>query len=257
MPNQGNGGEEPKKANEKAEKEIVPEEDNRNLKSIVYFIIFFKNLFMLLPGKRDDDDNGVDNFCHSDIEDRLNESTEDSEQKKSKSKKGRMKGATKYTNVDLKQILRCVSETLPFQSADWQATAELYSKLYAIPYERADRSAKAISSKFREMLWGEASGGGESSPLQQEAKDIQRRIDAKTGTLPAEMFGVTADDKAVESPVEVKKKYSSSNSLFKKKLLDSIEMEKKFMEEQRVFEEKRLQREEKMHEEKMSLFSKI
>lgn len=98
-------------------------------------------------------------------------------------KKGRQIGAKKYSQYDEKALLEAVEKVLPSCEKDWNAVAATYNKDYAGRCGRTTRSENALRSRFRELAWGDASGGGERTVHQQLAKKIMGDIDKKNGTV--------------------------------------------------------------------------
>ena len=87
-------------------------------------------------------------------------------------KRGRKRGATKYSEGDGTAVLNSIEFLYPSNEEEWEKVAAHYNSTYAIPFCRQSRTGKALRARFREMLWGTPSGGGKSKPLQQRARSI-------------------------------------------------------------------------------------
>ena len=97
-------------------------------------------------------------------------------------KKGRRKGATKYTDGDLEALLDAVDTILPQADQDWVKVESVYSA-YSLKFSRTERTANALKSRFRELSWGSLSGGGGRTEFEKRAKEIERHIDEKAGAI--------------------------------------------------------------------------
>lgn len=178
-------------------------------------------------------------------------------------KRGRKKGATGYSHGDGTAVLDNVEYFLPSQDEDWEKVASRYNLNYAKKYSRTERTGKALRTRFRELLWGKASGGGRSGDLQERAREILKKIDSANGMLRSDGALVTPNSPAptssslspapsTSSPISTPPSNASphanpagrsGNAAFRKSMLDYLE---------------RSEREESIrHAERMALFSKL
>ena len=79
---------------------------------------------------------------------------------------------------------KCAFGTLPCSTlhpcCTANATINLFNTSYAVKYSWTERSGKALNSKFKELAWGDPSGGGQRNQHQQHATEILGLIEKKT-----------------------------------------------------------------------------
>lgn len=159
-------------------------------------------------------------------------------------KKGRRRGATAYSFGDEVSLLECVEEVLPSQNSDWDAVVQLYNTRYAAKFHRTFRSADGLKGRFREILWGESSGGGERTEMQTRAREIIKKIDEKNGTVRSDVPFKTSD-KSEESASSANEKEhvergkGGANARFRKQMLDAINVSNSIQSEALALDRKR------------------
>jgi hypothetical protein len=114
-------------------------------------------------------------------------------------KRGKKKGATSYTEGDLVAILDSIQEILPFTDLQWEGVTFHFNAHYATRFRRAERTVKALKSKFRKLSFNAPSGSGTRNELEKKAKDIEKLIDQSasvkrsdnaTATTTTSIFGL-------------------------------------------------------------------
>jgi hypothetical protein len=146
-------------------------------------------------------------------------------------KRGRKPGATSYTQGDLTALLDAVEEILPTQVSDWDQVETAYEQ-YAVRFSRKIRKANAIKSKFRELAWGEPSGGGEASPWQKRAREVNGEINRKGGVVLVDGKEPGGESNTSSSSSSTPPKQRKNTRMgFEKKISDRLEEQAKANEE--------------------------
>jgi hypothetical protein len=146
-------------------------------------------------------------------------------------KRGRKPGATSYTQGDLTALLDAVEEILPTQVSDWDQVETAFER-YAVRFSRKTRKANAIKSKFRELAWGEPSGGGEASPWQKRAREVNGEINRKGGVVLVDGEEPGGESKTSSSSSSTPPKQRKNTRMgFEKKISDRLEEQAKANEE--------------------------
>jgi hypothetical protein len=170
-------------------------------------------------------------------------------------KRGRKKGATGYTNGDIKAVLDSVEFILPIMDNEWDFVSKHYNETYSSQYERPERSALALKSKFRDLCHGPPTGGGSRTKYESRAKEIEGFIDSKAGII---INDVDSDeyldnDESIDE-LQQKTKVKKKEKPEKKRPRSRMDFEKQvmtFLTESSKLENEQAQ---KRHDEKMELF---
>jgi hypothetical protein len=75
-------------------------------------------------------------------------------------KRGYKKGATGYTNRNIKTVLDNIKFILLIIDNEWDFVSKHYNKTYILQYERSERSALALKLKFHDLCYGPLTKGG-------------------------------------------------------------------------------------------------
>jgi hypothetical protein len=178
-------------------------------------------------------------------------------------KRGRKKGATGYSTGDMNALLESVGFILPTIDSQWDFVANHYNESYSSKYDRPNKSAIALKSKFRDLCHGPPSGGGSRTKHELEAKKLEGMIDDKAGII---INDVDSDQYASNDEINFTEKSTKNcdtkldnekekkQKPMKKKLKTRMDFEKQVM--TFLTESSKLDREEaqKRHNEKMELF---
>lgn len=169
-------------------------------------------------------------------------------------KRGRKKGATAYSSGDETALLDAIEEVVPCSEQEWENVVGRYNLLYAGRYDRTIRSLNGLRGRFRELAWGEPSGGGVRTPSQQRALEIMRKIDAKQGTLRSDGPRPQMKTPDQHSPSELSNEGTrgkgGANSKFRKQILEVAKRNTEMQEEMLAWEKKR-------HEDTMSILQEF
>jgi hypothetical protein len=157
--------------------------------------------------------------------------------------RGRKKGATRYSVGDLTACLDAAEEILPIQDKDWTSVAEHYKEKYSLKFGRPDRSSLSLKTHYRELLWGELSGGGERTELQGRAKAIEKLILEKAGCDRGGDPPTTSSSSSGEAPATPSPRRSSTRMGFESKILGHLQ-------DSEAAQDKR-------HSEKLDLFQQL
>jgi hypothetical protein len=161
-------------------------------------------------------------------------------------KKGRKKGVTSYTEGDLVAILNSIQEILPLTNLQWEGVAFHFNAHYATQFRRAERTAKALKSKFCELSFGASSKGGTWNKFKKKEKDIEKLIDQSAGVKRSDTTATTTTLISRLSPSLRKR----NRMKFEKEIMDYLTKTEKNEEERQKAEAKR-------HEEQMLMFKKL
>jgi hypothetical protein len=162
-------------------------------------------------------------------------------------KRGKKKGATSYTEGDLVAILNSIQEILPLTDLQWERVAFHFNAHYATRFRRAERTAKVLKSKFRELSFGAPSGGGTRNEFEKRAKDIKKLIDQSTGVKRSDNATATTTTSISGLSPSFRKR---TQMKFEKEIMDYLTKTEKN-------EEERQKAEAKKHEERMLMFEKL
>jgi hypothetical protein len=162
-------------------------------------------------------------------------------------KRGRKKGATSYTEGDLVAILDSIQEILPLTNLQWEGVAFHFNAHYATRFRRAERTAKALKSKFRELSFSTPSGGGTWNEFEKKAKNIEKLIDQSASVKRSDNATTTTTTSISGLSPSLRK---GTRMKFEKEIMDYLTKTEKNEEERQKAEVKR-------HEKRMLMFEKL